>query len=132
MHLRDLGLPDLIAVLVVAALLIWGGKLRNVFRPGPRPPSLWPSHPVPGNDSQILNRPHPASREIWFPYWPVTRLRSSDRPFAQPVHRKFTDGERSGCHPFWGHRRAACRRWLCFSPVRHQQPSQFRALPKLS
>jgi hypothetical protein len=34
MHLRDLGLPDLIVVLVVAALLIWGGKLRNVFRTG--------------------------------------------------------------------------------------------------
>jgi hypothetical protein len=74
MHLRDLGLPDLIAVLVVAALLIWGGKLRIVFRRRPRPPSLRPSHPVPSNDSQILNRPHPA-KHIW---------QTTQNPVAQP------------------------------------------------
>ena len=47
MHVRDLGLSDLGVVMVVAALLIWGGKLRNLFRPGP--PSTTFSTPIPSS-----------------------------------------------------------------------------------
>ncbi len=57
MQTHGIGLPELIIVLVLAILLFGGGKLgpaiRDMFRGGPRPPS----HPLPGNDSEILNRP---------------------------------------------------------------------------
>jgi hypothetical protein len=47
---------DLLLVLVVAFLVIFGGKyaqaFRDQFRGGPRPPS----HPLPADDSRILNR----------------------------------------------------------------------------
>jgi hypothetical protein len=40
----------------VAVVLFWGDKLgpaiRDLFRGGPRPPS----HPIPADDSRILNR----------------------------------------------------------------------------
>ncbi len=57
MNIYAVGLTDLFAVLVVAVLFLWGGKLgpaiQDMFRGGPRPPS----HPLPSNDSRILNRP---------------------------------------------------------------------------
>jgi hypothetical protein len=55
-HMRDIGLPELLAMLVVAILLFGGGSLgpalRDLFRGGPRPPS----HPLLGNDSRFLTR----------------------------------------------------------------------------
>jgi hypothetical protein len=67
MHVHDFGVPDLIVVLVVAILLIWGGKfgpaiqaIKNLFRGGPRPPS----QPLGSDDSKILNRHLPSSRVV--------------------------------------------------------------------
>jgi hypothetical protein len=45
----------LLFALVMAALFLWGKvgpALRDLFRGGPRPPS----HPLPADDSKILNR----------------------------------------------------------------------------
>jgi hypothetical protein len=55
MHNR---LPEVLTLLIVAVLLFGGGgklgpAIRGMFRGGPRPPS----HPIPGDDSEILNRP---------------------------------------------------------------------------
>ena len=60
MFIHGVGLPEVFVVLVVAMLLLFGGKvdkigpaIRDLLRGGPRPPS----HPLPGDDSVILNRP---------------------------------------------------------------------------
>ncbi len=53
------GLPELLIAFVVAVLIFGGGgaklgpAIRDMLRGGPRPPS----HPLPGDDSVILNRP---------------------------------------------------------------------------
>jgi hypothetical protein len=64
--MSDFGWPEVIVILVVAILLFGGGKfgpairaLQEMFRGGPRPPFPPPSHPVPGDDSEILNRSRP-------------------------------------------------------------------------
>jgi hypothetical protein len=56
------GWPEVIVILVVAILLIWGGKfglairaIQDMFRGGPRPPSSPPSHPLSSDDSEFLN-----------------------------------------------------------------------------
>src|ERR1700676_1215023 len=63
MHVHDVGFPELIVVLVVPILLFWGGNfgpplktIQDMFRGGPPPPFPPPSHPLPGDDSRILNR----------------------------------------------------------------------------
>jgi|HubBroStandDraft_6_1064221.scaffolds.fasta_scaffold1692427_2 hypothetical protein len=51
-----LSLPVVVALFIVAVALFSGDKLgpaiRDLFRGGPRPPS----HPIPADDSKILNR----------------------------------------------------------------------------
>jgi hypothetical protein len=58
--MRNIGLPDIVAIVVVLLLLFRGNKLgpaiQDLFRGGPTPPS----HPLPGDDSVILNRRRPA------------------------------------------------------------------------
>jgi hypothetical protein len=55
------GFTELVTVLVIAVLLFGGGggklgpAIMGMFRGGPRPPT----HPIPGDDSEILNRPRP-------------------------------------------------------------------------
>jgi hypothetical protein len=54
--MRYIGFPEILAIFMVAVVLFWGDKLgpaiRDLFRGGPRPPS----HPIPADDSRILNR----------------------------------------------------------------------------
>jgi Sec-independent protein translocase protein TatA len=60
--MQQVGLPELVLFATVAALLLWGNKipvatlkLREAlddFRGGPGSPS----HPIPANDSRLLNR----------------------------------------------------------------------------
>jgi hypothetical protein len=54
--MRYIGFPEILAIFMVAVVLFWGDKLgpaiRDLFRGGPRPPS----HPIPADDSTILNR----------------------------------------------------------------------------
>jgi Sec-independent protein translocase protein TatA len=60
--MQQIGLPELVLLGTVAALLLWGSKipvaalkLREAldnFRGGPGSPS----HPIPANDSRLLNR----------------------------------------------------------------------------
>jgi hypothetical protein len=54
--MHSIGFPEIFAILILAVVLFWGDKLgpaiRDLFRGGPRPPS----HPIPSNDSTILNR----------------------------------------------------------------------------
>jgi len=51
-----LSTPMVVVLFMVAVVLFWGDKLgpaiRDLFRGGPRPPS----HPIPADDSRILNR----------------------------------------------------------------------------
>jgi len=52
-----MGKFELLAILLVILAMSGGGMfgpaIRGLFRGGPRPPS----HPLPGDDSKILNRP---------------------------------------------------------------------------
>jgi hypothetical protein len=51
-----LSMPVVVGLFIVAVVLFRGDKLgpaiRDLFRGGPRPPS----HPIPADDSRILNR----------------------------------------------------------------------------
>jgi hypothetical protein len=68
--MNDIGFPEILSVPVVVALFIvavvlfWGDKLgpaiRDLFRGGPRPPS----HPIPADDSTILNRRRSKHRPV--------------------------------------------------------------------
>jgi Sec-independent protein translocase protein TatA len=60
--MQQLGFPELVLFCTVAILLFWGDKIPDVarklneglnnFRGGPGSPS----HPIPANDSSLLNR----------------------------------------------------------------------------
>jgi Sec-independent protein translocase protein TatA len=64
--MQQFGFPELVVVCTVAILLCWGNKIPGVartlneaianfrgnFRGGPGSPS----HPIPANDSKLLNR----------------------------------------------------------------------------
>jgi Sec-independent protein translocase protein TatA len=60
--MQQLGLPELFLFCTVAVLLCWGNKIPDVarklneavtnFRGGPGSPS----HPIPADDSKLLNR----------------------------------------------------------------------------
>jgi hypothetical protein len=107
MNVYDVGFPELIVVLVVAILLFWGGNfgppiqaIRDMFRGGPRPPSPPPSHPLPGDDSKILNRPATVRKPIL--HRPDNRLLLRDtiqhrHPHAQMLIHQLV---RSVRHPF--------------------------------
>jgi hypothetical protein len=60
--MRYIGFPEIFAIFMLAVVLFWGDKLgpaiRDLFRGGPRPPS----HPIPADDSTVLNRPRKTER----------------------------------------------------------------------
>ena len=70
MHLpQGVGFPELLVVLTVMILFLNPLKvarrmqeLVDAFRGGPPPPS----HPIPGNDSALVNRRSSRMRRRWF------------------------------------------------------------------
>ena len=103
MHVDNVGFPELIVVLVVAILLIWGNKfgmaiqaIRDMFRGGPRPPS----HPLPGDDSKILNRAATVRKPVL--HRPDNRLLLRDTIQHRHPHSQMLIHElvRSVRHPF--------------------------------
>ena len=68
--MSPIGGPELIAFGTVAALLLWGNKIPTLaslvmeaigkFRGGPGSPS----HPIPANDSRILNRRRQRDKQL--------------------------------------------------------------------
>lgn len=50
--MQHLGVPELLVILFVAAVLFGGKKFSNFRGGGPG----HPSHPIPGDDSGLLNR----------------------------------------------------------------------------
>jgi hypothetical protein len=68
--MSDIGLPEILSIPVVVALFIvavvlfsgdkLGPAIRDLFRGGPRPPS----HPIPADDSKILNRRRSEHRPV--------------------------------------------------------------------
>jgi hypothetical protein len=63
--MHSIRIQELLVMLLLAIVLFGGNKLgpaiRDMFRGGPRPPS----HPIPGDDSRILNRrPSRATPEL--------------------------------------------------------------------
>jgi hypothetical protein len=59
-----LSVPVVVVLFVLAVVLFWGDKLgpaiTDLLRGGPRPPS----HPIPADDSKILNRHRSERRPV--------------------------------------------------------------------
>jgi hypothetical protein len=68
MFIHGIGFPELVVMLVFAVILFdmnkfrdkIGPAIRDLLRGGPRPPS----HPIPADDSRIINRPRRPFQDI--------------------------------------------------------------------